>query len=152
MPEVGHCFWAPVYSLQWPHNERSGVSNHQRLHCLLNCWFRRRSKKTSKLRVTFVTGEFPALRPVTRKMLPLDDVIMLWVTFCLHPLSPGGNLNCVMSNTYFDDLDFAILTRPDVTKCQVRSRGSSSFIYSSDGTTTHQGKSFSISCKAIGMH
>ena len=39
-------------SLQWRHNERDGISNHQRIHCLLNCWFRRRSKKTSKLRVT----------------------------------------------------------------------------------------------------
>ena len=42
-----------------------------------------RSKKTSKLRVTGlcagnspVTGEFPAQRPVTRKMLTFDDVIM----------------------------------------------------------------------------
>ena len=62
-------------SLQWRHNERGGVSNHQCLHCVLNCWFRRGSKKTSKLRVTGlcagnspVTGEFPAQRPVTRKM------------------------------------------------------------------------------------
>ena len=45
---------------QWRHDERDGVSNHRRLHCLLN-W--RRSKKTSELRVTgpcAVTGEFPA--------------------------------------------------------------------------------------------
>ena len=31
-------------SLQWRHNERDGVSNHQRLDCLLNKLFRRRSK------------------------------------------------------------------------------------------------------------
>ena len=55
------------FSLQWRHNERDGVSNHRRLYCLLNCWFRRRSNKTSKFRVTGlcagdspVTGEFPA--------------------------------------------------------------------------------------------
>ena len=43
------------------------VSNHQPHDCLLNCLFRRRSKKTSKLRVTGLcagnspgTGEFPA--------------------------------------------------------------------------------------------
>ena len=55
------------YTLQWRHNELYGVLNHRRLHCLLNCWFRRRSKKTSKFRVTGlcvgnspVTGEFPA--------------------------------------------------------------------------------------------
>ena len=39
-------------SLQWRHNERDGVSSHQRLDGLLNHLFRRRSKKTSKLRVT----------------------------------------------------------------------------------------------------
>ena len=54
-------------SLQWRHNGRVGVSNHQHRDCLLNRLFRRRSKKTSKLRVTGlragispVTGEFPA--------------------------------------------------------------------------------------------
>ena len=45
---------------------------------------RRRSKKTSKIRVTGlcagnspVTGEFPNQGPVMRKMFPFDDVIML---------------------------------------------------------------------------
>ena len=37
---------------QWRHNERDGVWNIRRIYCLFNCWFRRRSKKTSKLRVT----------------------------------------------------------------------------------------------------
>ena len=40
------------FSLHWRHNERDGVSNCQRLDCLLNHLFRRRSKKTSKFRVT----------------------------------------------------------------------------------------------------
>ena len=42
------------------------------------------SEKTSKLRVTGlgagnspVTGEFPAQKPVTRKMFPFDDVTMI---------------------------------------------------------------------------
>ena len=54
-------------SIQWRHNEPDGVSNHQPYHCLLICLFRRRSKKTSKLRDTGlcagnspVTGELPA--------------------------------------------------------------------------------------------
>ena len=38
--------------LFWRHNGRDGVSNHQPHDCLLNRLFRRRSKKTSKLRVT----------------------------------------------------------------------------------------------------
>ena len=41
-----------LHALQWLHNEHDGVSNHQRLDCLLNRLFRPRSKKTSKLRVT----------------------------------------------------------------------------------------------------
>ena len=54
-----------LFSLQWRHNERGGVSNHRHLDCLLNHSFRRRSKKSPKLRVTGnspVTGEFPAQR------------------------------------------------------------------------------------------
>ena len=54
-------------SLQWRHNGHDSVSNHQPNDCLLNRLFRRRSKKTSKLRVTGLyggnshgTGEFPA--------------------------------------------------------------------------------------------
>ena len=53
--------------LQWRHNGRDGVSNHQPHDCLLNRLFRSRSQKTSKLRVTSLcagnspgTGEFPA--------------------------------------------------------------------------------------------
>ena len=53
-------------SLRRRHNERDGVSIHQRFDGLLNRSFRRRSKKTSKLCVTGlgegnspVTGEFP---------------------------------------------------------------------------------------------
>ena len=38
--------------LQWRHSGRDGVSNHQPHHCFLNRLFGRRSKKTSKLRVT----------------------------------------------------------------------------------------------------
>ena len=51
----------------WHHNGRDAVSNNQPHDCLLNRLFMRRSKKTSKLRVTGlcavnspVTGEFPA--------------------------------------------------------------------------------------------
>ena len=41
-----------VRPLPWRHNERDDVSNHRHFDCLLNHLFRRRSKKTSKLRVT----------------------------------------------------------------------------------------------------
>ena len=39
-------------ALQWRHHGHDGVSNHQPHHCLLNRLCGRRSKKTSKLRVT----------------------------------------------------------------------------------------------------
>ena len=58
---------APERELQWRHNGCNSVSNHQPHDCLLNRLFRRRSKKTSKLRVTGLcagnspgTGKFPA--------------------------------------------------------------------------------------------
>ena len=43
--------------LQWRHNGRGSVSNHRPPDCLLNRWFRRRSKKTSKLHVTGLCAE-----------------------------------------------------------------------------------------------
>ena len=46
------------------HNERDGVSNHRRLDCLLNRLFRRRTKKTSKLRITDL---YEFLAPRARK-------------------------------------------------------------------------------------
>ena len=58
--------------------------NHRRLDCLLNRLFRRRSKKTSKLRHWLcdgnspVTGEFPAQRASNEEIFPFDDVIMSW--------------------------------------------------------------------------
>ena len=71
-------------SLPWRHNGRDRVSNHQPHDCLLSRLSLGRSKKTSKLRVTGLcagdlpmTGEFPHKWPVTRKMFPFDDVIMM---------------------------------------------------------------------------
>ena len=68
-------------TLRWRHNGRDGVSNHQPHQCLLNRLFRRRSKKTSKLRVTGpCTGNSPVNSPhkwpVMQKMFPFHDVIM----------------------------------------------------------------------------
>ena len=64
-----HILWDVTLPLLWRHDERDGVSNHPRLESLLNPLLRRRSKKTSKFRVTglcvgnsSVAGEFPAQR------------------------------------------------------------------------------------------
>ena len=71
------------FALQWRHNDHDVVSNQQPHGCLLNRLFRRRSKKTSKLRVTgLCVGNSPGpvnsphKGPVTRKRFPFDDVIM----------------------------------------------------------------------------
>ena len=68
------------YTLQWRHNWRYDVSNHQPHHCLLNRLFRRRSKKLSKLCVTGlcagnspVTGEFPS-----QMASNVEDVSIWW--------------------------------------------------------------------------
>ena len=64
---------------------RDSISDHQPHDCLLKCLFRRRSKKTSKLAsLAFVQGihrgpvNSPHKWPVTRKMFPFDDVIMVY--------------------------------------------------------------------------
>ena len=72
-------------SLRWRHNGRVGVSDHQPHDFLLNCSFRRRSKKRSKLHVTGlcagnspVTGEFPAQKASDAECVSIfDDVIMV---------------------------------------------------------------------------
>ena len=43
--------WISRYPLQWCHNGSDGVSNRKPHECVLNRLFRRKSKKTSKLRV-----------------------------------------------------------------------------------------------------
>ena len=66
-------------TLLWRHSGRDNVSNHQPHDYLLNRLFRRRSKKTSKLRVTDlcaanspVTSEFPA------KMANNAENVSIW--------------------------------------------------------------------------
>ena len=83
-------------TLQWYYNGRDGVSNPRRLACLLNSLFRRRSEKTSKLRVTGlcegnspVTGEFPAQRASNA-----DNVSIWWRH---HDNDVGNFLNSLRS-------------------------------------------------------
>ena len=81
------CWTTPCAgSLLWRHNDHDGVSNHQPHSCLLNRLFRRRSKKTSNLRVTgLCVGNSPGpvnsphKGPITREMFPFDDVIIVMI-------------------------------------------------------------------------
>ena len=99
-------------TLRGRHNDQDGVSNHQPHGCLLNRLFRRRSNKTSKLRVTgLCVGNSPGpvnsphKGPVTRKMFPFDDVIMIfkpneYMWHCrltlLHWLIKQKNRRCIL--------------------------------------------------------
>ena len=81
-------------SLQWRHNGHDSVSNHQPFYCLLNRLFRRRSKKTSKLRVTGLsagsspaTGEFP-----TQVASNVENVSIWW-------RHHGSFTSCIQSST-----------------------------------------------------
>ena len=82
------------WTLEWRNNEHDGVPNHQHHDCLLNPFFRRRSKTTSKLRAmglcvgnSPVTGEFPAQRtsyvlwlfcrkPWFTEVIPFSEIVM----------------------------------------------------------------------------
>ena len=70
------------YSLQWRHNGGDGVS----LTIVYSTVYSGADKKTAKPRVTAfcvgnspVTGEPPHKGPVTRKMLPFDDVSVFYL-------------------------------------------------------------------------
>ena len=90
--------WVNDSTLQWRHDGHDGVSNHQPHYWL----FRRRSKKTSKLRATGLCEGIhqwplnsPHKWPVTRKMFPFDDVIMNFrkdnlVKFVFEVICIGG--------------------------------------------------------------
>ena len=84
------------------------MSNHQPHECLLNCLFRRRRKKTSKLRVTGLcvsTVNSPHKWPVTRKMFPFGNVIMYFnfihlainrtLSMAGYEISENSSISCV---------------------------------------------------------
>ena len=90
-------------TLQWRHNERNGVSNHQPHDCLLNRLFGCRSKKTSKFRVTGLCDRWPVnsphKRPVTRKIFPFDDAIMkCWLISITMVKSMWTSTACLGNN------------------------------------------------------
>ena len=108
-----------VTTLYWRHNGRDSVSNHQPHDCLTNRLFKRRSKKTPKLRVTGLclgnspgTDEFPAqmasnaenvsiwwrhhmmvmtkMRYVVDKYSTLDSLVFISSILCVGQISING--------------------------------------------------------------
>ena len=110
---LNRLWYKGTLSLQWHDDERDGVSNHQPRDCLLNRLFRRRSKKTSKLRVTGlcagnspVTGEFPTQMASNAEKFPFDDFVMprqhtcrvMWKKFAaITQLEFGGDQNQIFT-------------------------------------------------------
>ena len=81
--KYAHClevnYFLLIMTLQWRHHGHDSISNHQPHDCFLNRLFRRRSKKTSKLRVTGLcagnsagTGEFPT------QMASNAETVSIW--------------------------------------------------------------------------
>ena len=78
------------YLLQWRHNGRDGVSNHQPHECLLSRLFNAQIKENIKAmrHSPCVRGiqrwslNSPHKEPVPREMFPFDDVIMKSGTYC----------------------------------------------------------------------
>ena len=89
-------------TLRWRHIERDSVSSHQPHDCLLNGLFRRRSKKTTKLRVTgLCVGNSPGPCPgIAMIKGPVVCGMMLTVVFekmkinCKLRYVDKININC----------------------------------------------------------
>ena len=99
-------------TLQWRHNGSGCVSNHQRLNCLLNCWFRRRSKKTSKLRVTgLCAGNSPVPDESPHKRASnAEKVSSIWWRHHVHLVAIF--VNCTLRDLFTAAQIHAILMRP----------------------------------------
>ena len=78
-------------SLSSRHNENDGISNHQPQDCLLNCLFRHRSKKTSKLCITgFCVGNTPATVEFPAQRASNAENVSIW--WCHQVSDPSQTL------------------------------------------------------------
>ena len=77
--ECNKSWTANKTSLRWRINGHNGVSNHQPHDCLLNSLFGRRSKKTSKFRVTgLCAGNSPGTGEVSAQMASNAENVSIW--------------------------------------------------------------------------
>ena len=79
-PHYSTCYGAAwQVTLQWRHNGRDGVSNHEPRDCLLNRVYRRRSKKTSKLRITGLCAwNSPVTGESRTQMTSNEENVSIW--------------------------------------------------------------------------
>ena len=72
-------FYKIQITLLWRHNDQGGVSDHQLQDCLLSRLFRRRSKKTSKIRVTgLCVGNSPETGEFRAQMVSNAEYASIW--------------------------------------------------------------------------
>ena len=97
-------------TLQWRHNGRDSVSNHQPHDCFLNRLFRHRSQKTSKLRVTDLcagnspeAGEFPA------QMASNTENVSIWWRHHELETRGSGSHNIQFWNWNCDSIPISVL-------------------------------------------
>ena len=68
-----------LITLRWRHNELDGISDHQPHDCLPNRLFGRRSKRTSKLRVTgLCAGNSPGTGEFSAQMASNAENVSIW--------------------------------------------------------------------------
>ena len=115
--QIGHCLPLGMcasnrnstHTLRRRHNGRDNVSNHQPHHCLLNRLFRRRSKKTSKLRVTgLCVGNSPGTGEFLAQMASNAENVSIWWRH--HELVYLCIVDCIGMNTTNDCLTMGPLT------------------------------------------
>ena len=94
--------WYGTTLLQWRHNERDGVSNHQPHDCLFNRLFRCRLDKTSKLRVTGLCGEFTGDRWIPQRTSNAENISIWWR---LHVLVIDG-ISVIYKHWYVETFYF----------------------------------------------
>ena len=85
--------YVTLCSLQWRHNGRNSVSNHQPHDCLLNCLFRRRWKKTLKLRDTgLCVGNSPGTGESPAQMASNAENVSIWWRHHDHLSGDGSGI------------------------------------------------------------
>ena len=106
-------------TLQWRDDERDGVSNYRHLDCSFNRLFRRRSKKTSKLRATGpsegnppVTDGFPSQRPGDAEILMTS-----WWKYAIS--STRKDFNCLRLPSVWKSWEMGMQIHVSQNKCMV---------------------------------
>ena len=106
--EVNHLPWGrhiclPYLTLRWRRHGCDSVSNHLPHDCLLNRLFGRRSKKTSKLRVTgLCVGNSPRTVEFPAQMASNAENVSIWwrhhdtACFLMVTSGPDINSNCAV--------------------------------------------------------